>query len=150
MSNLGGVTLVLPLQKKRNKLYLMSIFLMMLIGAHPITSMQVAAIPEYSKDLPPSLKNFCNVCHTKPSGGPLNDFGEDYARFGHEMGPVAGLDSDDDGYTNAEELSAGTLPGTPTSYPSTRKKGMNTTLILGLAGLVLLAVLVYRLRGGQV
>jgi hypothetical protein len=88
-------------------------------------------IPEYSRDLPQSLKNNCNVCHEKNSGGPMNDFGKDYAMYGLVMEAIEGLDSDGDGYDNGEELTAGTLPGFSGSYPG-KKKGLNPAII-GLA-----------------
>jgi hypothetical protein len=88
----------------------------------------VLGIPAYSRDLPQSLKNNCNVCHEKASGGPINDFGKDYAMYDHNMDAVEGLDSDGDGYDNVEELTAGTFPGFSNSYPG-KKKGLNTIVI---------------------
>jgi hypothetical protein len=85
-------------------------------------------IPEYSKDLPQSLKNNCNVCHVKNSGGPMNDFGKDYIRYGRVMEVVEGLDSDGDGYDNSEEFAVGSLPGFSNSYPG-KKKGLNPVII---------------------
>ena len=93
---------------------------------------EMNAIPEYSKDLPQSLKNNCNVCHEKASGGPLNDFGQDYAAFNHDMEAIDGLDSDDDGYDNEEELEAGTLPGFSNSYPAKKGAGIDLRLVVGL------------------
>lgn len=87
-----------------------------------ITVAETDAIPEFSKDLPQSLKNNCNVCHEKASGGPINDFGKDYAMYDHNMDAVEGLDSDGDGYDNGEELSAGTFPGFSNSYPGKKKE----------------------------
>jgi hypothetical protein len=94
------------------------------------------ATPEYSKDLPQSLKNNCNVCHEKASGGPLNDFGRDYAAFNHNMDAVEGLDSDGDGYENGEELDAGTLPGFSNSYPDKRRAGLDLRLVFTLVVLL--------------
>ena len=105
----------------------------------------VSGIPEYSRDLPQSLKNNCNVCHEKASGGPINDFGKDYAMYGHVMDAVEGLDSDGDGYDNGVELAAGTFPGFPDSYPG-KKKGLDPVIIAVAVVLVAGIGLVLRKR----
>jgi hypothetical protein len=93
-------------------------------------------IPEYSKDLPQSLKNNCNVCHEKASGGPLNDFGGDYMMYGTISETLKGIDSDGDGYFNGEELAAGSLPGFASSYPG-KKRGIDIRFVpLGVAVIV--------------
>ena len=107
-------------------------------------TVETNAIPGYSKDLPQSLKNNCNVCHEKASGGPLNDFGQDYAAFNHNMDAVDGLDSDGDGYKNGEELDAGTLPGFSNSYPNKKGAGLDLRLVIAL---VILLGAVFGLRG---
>jgi hypothetical protein len=93
-------------------------------------TLEIRAIPEYSKDLPQSLKNNCNVCHEKNSGGPLNVFGQDYVRSGLNIDVISGLDTDDDGFGNGEELAAGALPGFSTSYPGNKRKGLDMSLVL--------------------
>ena len=107
---------------------------------------ETRAIPEYSKDLPQSLKNNCNVCHEKNSGGPLNVFGQDYVRNGLNIDAISGLDSDGDGFRNGEELAAGTLPGFSTSYPGYRRKGLDLNLVLVLAVILAGAAIVMRKR----
>lgn len=77
-------------------------------------SVKGEARPVYLEDLPPKLKK-CLVCHTSRSGSYLNAFGRDYEDAGFEI-PL-NLDSDHDGFTNAEELRAGTSPGDPHEYP---------------------------------
>ena len=94
----------------------------------------VNAIPEYVSVLPSDLKNFCNVCHVRNSGGPLNSFGEDYMRFDFDR--LMGLDSDSDGFSNGDELDAGKLPGDAKSIPG--EDNQNPWLLIGgsaLAGL---------------
>lgn len=108
---------------------------------------RAGAIPEYSRDLPLDLKNFCNVCHERSSGGPLNGFGVDYARFGRNMEAVSGLDSDGDGYTNADELAAGTFPGDPDSFPAAPKRGF-TAMVLLAGSLLLVVALIYKVKRG--
>ncbi len=94
----------------------------------------VNAIPEYTSVLPTDLKNFCNVCHVRNSGGPLNSFGDDFMRYEFDL--LMELDSDSDGFTNGEELDAGKHPGDDKSRPGMDNK--NTTLLIGgsaMAGL---------------
>ena len=70
----------------------------------------------------------CNTCHTSGGGTPRNPFGLDweaaYPRaedFGlgiaEAFAAVADLDSDGDGFTNAEELAVGKHPGNAASSP---------------------------------
>ena len=106
---------------------------------------RVLGMPEYSKDLPQSLKNNCNVCHDKASGGPINDFGKDYAMYGHVMEAVEGLDSDEDGYDNGEELAAGTLPGFASSYPG-KRRGIDAGMVALVFALIAVIGLVLRKR----
>lgn len=100
----------------------------------------VNARPEYAKDLPLKLKNYCVVCHTQASGGPLNTFGQDYSKHGNSMSAIASLDSDGDGFTNDEELVKGTFPGDADSYPGA-PTGINFKLILIIVGATFLLTL---------
>jgi hypothetical protein len=111
--------------------FILLIFLGLFIIILQTNTSETEAIPEFAKDVPQSLKNNCNVCHEKNSGGPMNEFGKDYAMYGLVMEAIEGLDSDGDGYDNGEELTAGTLPGFSDSYPG-KKKGLNPAII-GLA-----------------
>lgn len=119
------------------------------IGAF-IASPLTKARPSYVKDLPTSLKNYCNVCHATASGGPLNVFGDDYLRLGLNINATANLDSDGDGFTNEEELAADTFPGDPNSYPgsSSWSAPFLEIIVLAVASLsvVLLVLWVYRRR----
>jgi hypothetical protein len=66
----------------------------------------------------------CTLCHAVPGGGgPPNSYGADYARNGYDFHVIEPLDSDNDGFTNIEEIQALTYPGDPTSHP------VNTTFI---------------------
>lgn len=74
--------------------------------------------------LPDEGKNFgCLTCHTKQSGGARNPFGRDWQKIAMKAKDVytpelAGLDSDNDGFTNDQEFSAKTNPGDPNSKPT--------------------------------
>ena len=111
--------------------------LLVLIAVVSVFSAESAqGIPEYAKDLPQELKNFCNVCHVRNSGGPLNGFGEDYHRYNENLDVLMAIDSDDDGFTNGDELAEAKNPGNPKSYPDDRK-GFGTIVITGFLGVVL-------------
>ena len=70
-----------------------------------------------------SFGGSCKVCHT--TGSTTNPYGTDLADNGGTGGninpatfaAVEGLDSDSDGFTNIQEISAGKLPGDATSRP---------------------------------
>ena len=57
----------------------------------------------------------CNVCHTTEPA--LNPYGTDYAANGYNFVSIEALDSDGDGYTNIDEINAGTFPGNKNSHP---------------------------------
>jgi len=68
-------------------------------------------------------KQGCATCHFDPKGGgKRNPFGEDYERIAIPAGEkvtkeLKEKDSDGDGYTNEQELKAGSNPGNPNSTP---------------------------------
>ena len=113
------------------------VFLSVLIVSLSLLSITVSARPEYAKDMPLELKNFCIVCHTLGSGGPLNVYGQDYFMNGNSASAIALLDSDGDQFTNNEELVKGTFPGDSNSYPNVAT-GINNNLIFIIVGIVLL------------
>ena len=125
-------------------------FLLVLIVTLSLLPVSVSARPEYAKDMPLELKNYCVVCHTQASGGPLNVYGQDYLKNGNNVSAIALLDSDGDGYTNDEELVKGTFPGDSNSYPNT-DTGINLNLIFIIVGIVLLTLfaLTWYLKHGR-
>ena len=88
----------------------MATFLIALIVLASTSIPKSQAIPEYARELPEALKSFCQVCHIKASGGPMNSFGNDFVSYGMSVSAVGKLDSDDDGFRNEDELAAGSLP----------------------------------------
>ena len=81
----------------------------------------------YQPYLKPYSKNPCPVCHTAALGGSafdpkLNRYGEAFKRkkslTPDEVKAVESQDSDSDGWTNVEEIHAGTSPGNPRSHPT--------------------------------
>ncbi|MFQ5711716.1 MAG: thrombospondin type 3 repeat-containing protein [Candidatus Geothermarchaeales archaeon] len=118
------------------------------IGGFPSS---VSGRPIYVKNVPQPMKNYCTVCHTQSSGkGPLNRFGYDFAAHGRSIDAIASADSDGDGFTNIEELEAGTFPGDPDSNPSTQKSELNLELVilsgLSIAVLLIAGLLILRKR----
>jgi hypothetical protein len=102
-----------------------------------LLSVSVSARPEYAKDMPLELKNYCVVCHTHASGASLNVYGQDYLENGNSVSDIALLDSDEDGFTNDEELVKGTFPGDSNSYPNAAT-GNNFNWQFIIVGMVLL------------
>ncbi|WMW25101.1 PGF-CTERM sorting domain-containing protein [Methanolobus sediminis] len=60
----------------------------------------------------------CDMCHINPNGGgPRDSYGLAYAGNGKNFSAIEELDSDGDGFTNIEEISALTFPGDSDDYP---------------------------------
>ncbi len=113
------------------------VLLIVLVVTLSLLPVSVSARPQDAKDIPLELKNYCVVCHTHASGGPINVYGQDYFVNGNNVSAIALLDSDGDGFTNDEELVQGTFPGDSTSYPNATT-GTNFNLIFIIVGIVLL------------
>lgn len=67
----------------------------------------------------------CLVCHTMPKGLVLNSYGKDLFQAGlmNDMfAKTEPLDSDKDGFSNIDEIRAGTLPGNAKSVPFIENK----------------------------
>jgi hypothetical protein len=137
------------MDQQRTKHILATILIALIaLSASPIQGSQ--AIPEYSRELPEALKSFCQVCHVRASGGPMNSYGDDYVSYGGSVESIGELDSDGDGFSNEEELAASSLPGDPDSTPTSKKKGINPILLMGGASLLLIAAgFVLRRRSPQ-
>ncbi len=61
----------------------------------------------------------CVLCHVNgPSAGPRNAYGAAYANNGHSFAAIENLDSDGDGFSNWEEISALTFPGDASDKPA--------------------------------
>ena len=134
----------------RITIHILATLLMALVvfSTSPIPESQ--AIPEYARELPEALKSFCQVCHVRASGGPMNSYGEDFVSFGRSVGAIGELDSDDDGFSNEEELAAGSIPGNADSTPTSKKSGINLIYVMaGACLLLIVAGLALRRRSAQ-
>lgn len=109
-----------------------------------VLSAPVSAYSENADQIPGDLMGICQVCHIDPNGGgDLNSYGTDYMSNDYSFEDIAGLDSDNDGFTNQEELDAATLPGDPESSPEPEEPegspGFGTIgLAIGVLGALLL------------
>jgi hypothetical protein len=61
----------------------------------------------------------CSTCHasSSPSRENLNPYGADFGAANHDFGAIEGKDSDGDGFSNIDEIKAGTFPGDPNENP---------------------------------
>ena len=61
----------------------------------------------------------CTTCHasSSPSRENLNPYGKDFSAANHDFGAIEGKDSDGDGFSNIDEIKAGTFPGDPNENP---------------------------------
>jgi hypothetical protein len=103
------------------------VFILTSVLSLTVITCLVVATPTMMASLPDKGANFgCGTCHVKPGGGgALNLFGADYKKIGVPAGDkytdaLASLDSDGDGYTNAQEFNANpvTNPSDPQSHPA--------------------------------
>lgn len=62
----------------------------------------------------------CTTCHasSSPSRENLNPYGTDFGAANHDFGTIEGKDSDGDGFSNVDEINAGTFPGDPNENPN--------------------------------
>lgn len=59
----------------------------------------------------------CAICHAGPNGGSINSYGRAYSESGRNFASIDERDSDNDGFTNLEEIQALTFPGNSNEYP---------------------------------
>lgn len=57
----------------------------------------------------------CSLCHS--SGTNRNPYGSDYQSHSHNFTTIESLDSDNDGFSNINEINSLTFPGNSTSFP---------------------------------
>lgn len=57
----------------------------------------------------------CQICH---HGLEKVDYAKDYSNNNHDFKAIEGFDSDADGFTNIDEINAGTQPGNRDSHPT--------------------------------
>jgi hypothetical protein len=63
----------------------------------------------------------CNTCHTTTQDAQhLNPYGTDFHNSNRDFGAIEPKDSDGDGFSNIDEIHAGTFPGDPNDNPKTK------------------------------
>jgi PKD repeat protein len=82
----------------------------------------------------------CLVCHDNTSTFERNPYGQDFENNGHNFKAIEGFDSDVDGYTNIQEITAGTLPGDPNSHPTSNQPPIGDLIPSTLTGTIPLTV----------
>src|SRR2546423_6560203 len=62
----------------------------------------------------------CSTCHasSSPARENLNPYGKDFSAANHDFGAIEPKDSDGDGFSNIDEIKAGTFPGDPNENPN--------------------------------
>ncbi|WP_321417547.1 hypothetical protein [uncultured Methanomethylovorans sp.] len=92
--------------------------LVVLIGA-PMVSAKSSYLSSFDQHYNTSGTRLdtCNTCHTSSGGGSLNPYGSAFSGSGHNFASIEVLDSDNDGFTNVEEINARTFPGNPSDHP---------------------------------
>jgi hypothetical protein len=91
-----------------------------LIGA-PMVSAKSNYLSSFNNyyDTSSTKLDTCNTCHGSSSGGSFNTYGVAYSKNGRNLASIEGLDSDQDGFTNIEEIKALTFPGDANDHPQT-------------------------------
>jgi hypothetical protein len=98
----------------------------MLFGGGMEASATSTWMSSFNSTYPSSaLRGNCSVCHTSPPS--RNSYGDAYRSAGHNFSSIESQDSDGDGFTNIEEINAGTFPGNSSSTPPTATPPSITT-----------------------
>jgi uncharacterized membrane protein len=98
--------------KRKKVLFLAIVFVI----SNLIAVASVQARPSYQPQIKP-LEG-CGACHENQGGaGPMNVFGQDWVNNGKDYKKITDIDSDNDGFTNAEEIATKSFPGDATSTP---------------------------------
>ena len=86
------------------------------VQAHP------AFLRAFKAQYPKTTLNDCLICHANQDDYERNAYGQDVENNISKGVPnfkaIEQLDSDGDGFTNIQEINAGSFPGDPTSVPA--------------------------------
>lgn len=71
----------------------------------------------------------CRTCHQGDTGNAENvgPYGKDFGANNHDFAAIEGKDSDGDGFSNLDEIKAGTFPGDPGDNPNTKPAPTTTS-----------------------
>ena len=127
---------------KRSIFAVWVVTLSLALGCAVIASADNGARADFDARYPSnSFGGSCKVCHT--TGSTTNPYGTDLVKAGATANNISaatfvaveGLDSDGDGFTNIEEINAGTFPGNRASHPTA--PGVTITITAPIAGEVI-------------
>jgi hypothetical protein len=82
-----------------------------------------------------SKLNACALCHVTTSPVVLNSYGADYKSHGRNTAAftaIQSLDSDGDGFTNLQEITAKTFPGNAKDFPAASPTATRTSAPTGV------------------
>lgn len=118
---------------KRTMVFVLSIFFIV-AAAGVVTgrgTYREAFFARYPDAKNTKLYRDCSLCHITPEGGTArNLFGISFAANNMKgFSEIEGIDSDGDGYTNIDEIKAGTYPGLFTDQPDPKKYSKCVSLI---------------------
>jgi hypothetical protein len=122
MKNLRSNSVPAP---KYGHILISNLIILLLLISILYSTNNIKAKEQYVDYVPGPLNGKCEACH---SGNSLDAYGEDFGSIsGHSSDPqrainlISNMDSDGDGFMNSQELSKGTFPGDPESYPKSSK-----------------------------
>ena len=98
-----------------NRLVLAATLLLVALDASATSSYLSNANRQYP-GIASSKLNDCTLCHTSPPS--RNAYGSAFANANHNFAAIENLDSDGDGFTNIQEITALTFPGNASDVPS--------------------------------
>lgn len=85
------------------------------VGAHALPVYLTAAVLRYP-NIQATPLNSCSLCHS--GGTNRNPYGQDFVEHSLNFEAIENIDSDDDGFTNIDEIIGIAFPGDPASVPS--------------------------------
>ncbi len=110
---------------KKSGSVVLFVALPLVLGFATIAAANTGALADFNAQYPANtFKNSCLICHSSVPA--VNPYGRDLAAAGGtgstitpaQFVAVEPLDSDGDGFTNIQEINAGTFPGNPASHPA--------------------------------
>lgn len=114
-----------PLSNKWRRGLVILAGLMIWMGLALLLASPMQAKPQFLDRLRAAYPNIvdspiddCVLCHRDGvPDGPINKFADNFFSYKADLAALEPLDSDGDGFTNLEELTALTFPGDPDSFP---------------------------------
>lgn len=106
----------------RYKIIIVSMLVVTVLLSLPLASSRPAYLEDFKQqyDTGDTKLDTCNTCHENSNGGgPRNPYGTAFESNNRDFVSIEDQDSDGDGFTNMEEISALTFPGNSEDHPQT-------------------------------